>query len=63
MASRSSTPIAAAGRSLTDSREEMTVGSALFVCPVLNSIVRQGLKVLALEARNVRSVSKLLHAA
>jgi hypothetical protein len=55
--------IAAAGRSLVDSRDELTVGNALFVCPVLNSIVRQGLKVLALKARNVRSVSKLLHAA
>jgi len=55
--------IAAAGRSLVDTRDELTVGNALFVCPVLNSIVRQGLKVLALEARNVRSVSKLLHAA
>jgi hypothetical protein len=55
--------LAAAGRSLVNSREELTVGNALFVCPVLNSVVRQGLKVIALEARNVRSVSKLLHAA
>lgn len=55
--------IAATGRALRDSREELTVGQALFVCPVLNTIVRQGLKVVALEARNVRSVSKLLHAA
>jgi hypothetical protein len=55
--------IAATGRALRDSREELTVANALFVCPVLNTIVRQGLKVLALEARNVRSVSKLLHAA
>ena len=55
--------IASAGRALRDSREELTVGQALFVCPVLNTIVRQGLKVIALEARNVRSVSKLLHAA
>ena len=55
--------IAAAGRALRDTRDELTAGSALFVCPVLNTIVRQGLKVLALEARNVRSISKLLHAA
>ena len=55
--------IAATGRAVRDSREELTVGQALFVCPVLNTIVRQGLKVIALEARNVRSVSKLLHAA
>jgi len=53
--------IAAAGRSLVDAREELTVKGALFVCPVLNSVVRQGLKVVALEARDVRSVSKLLH--
>jgi hypothetical protein len=55
--------VAAAGRSLVDSREELTVNDALFVCPVLNSVVRQGLKVVALEVRNVRSVSKLLHEA
>jgi hypothetical protein len=55
--------MASTGRALRDSREELTVGRALFVCPVLNTIVRQGLKVIALEARNVRSVSKLLHAA
>jgi hypothetical protein len=55
--------IAATGRALRDSPEELTVGNALFVCPVLNTIVRQGLKVIALEARNVRSISKLLHAA
>jgi len=55
--------IASAGRALRDSRCELTVGKTLFVCPVLNTIVRQGLKVIALEARNVRSVSKLLHAA
>lgn len=55
--------VAAAGRSLVEARAELTVNDALFVCPVLNSVVRQGLKVIALEARNVRSVSKLLHAA
>jgi hypothetical protein len=55
--------VAAAGRSLVDAREELTVNGALFVCPVLNSVVRQGLRVIAAEAREVRSVSKLLHAA
>ena len=54
--------VAAAGRSLVEARAELTVNDALFVCPVLNSVVRQGLKVVAVEARNVRSVSKLLHA-
>jgi hypothetical protein len=54
--------VAAAGRSLMDSRDELTVDGALFVCPALNSIVRQGLKVIPLQARNVQSVSKLLHA-
>jgi hypothetical protein len=53
--------IAAAGRSLVESRGELTVGNALFVCPVVNSIVRQGLQVMPLKVRNVRSVSKLLH--
>jgi len=53
--------IAAAGRSITQSREELTVGNALFVCPVLNSVIRQGFRVLPIEARNVRSVSKLFH--
>jgi hypothetical protein len=53
--------IAAAGRSLVETREELTVGKSLFVCPVVNSIVRQGLKVIPLEVRNVRSISKLLH--
>ena len=53
--------IAAAGRALVESRDELTVGNALFVCPVLNSILRQGLRVLPFEVRNVRSVSKLLH--
>jgi hypothetical protein len=53
--------IAAAGRSLTQTRSELTVGSALFVCPVLNSVVRQGMRVLPVLARNVLSVSKLLH--
>lgn len=53
--------IAAAGRSLVEARAELTVGKALFVCPIMNSIVRQGLQVMPLEVRNVRSVSKLLH--
>jgi len=53
--------IAAVGRSLVESRAELTVGKALFVCPVVNSIVRQGLQVMPLEVRNVQSVSKLLH--
>jgi hypothetical protein len=54
--------IAAAGRSLVESRDELTVGRSVFVCPALNSVVRQGLRVLPVCARNVRSVSKLLHA-
>jgi hypothetical protein len=54
--------IAAAGRSLTQTRNELAVGNALFVCPVLNSVVRQGLRVLPVPARNIRSVSKLFHA-
>lgn len=53
--------IAAAGRSLVEARDELTVGSSLFVCPVLNSIIRQSLRVLPVPARNVSSVSKLLH--
>lgn len=53
--------IAAAGRSLTQTRDELRVGSALFVCPVLNSVIRQGMRVLPVAARNVLSVSKLLH--
>jgi hypothetical protein len=53
--------VAAAGRSLVESRDELKVGSALFVCPALNSIMRQGLRVLPIPARNVRSISKLLH--
>jgi hypothetical protein len=55
--------IAAAGRSLAEFRDELTVGDALFVCPALNSVVRQGMRVSPFEVRNVRSVSKLLHAA
>jgi hypothetical protein len=53
--------ILAAGRSLVESRDELTVGNALFVCPALNSIVRGGLRVLPVATRDVRSVSKLLH--
>lgn len=53
--------IAAAGRSLVETPGELEVGGALFVCPVLNSIVRQGLRALPIEVRNVRSVSKFLH--
>lgn len=58
-----STPhfIAAAGQSLRQSRDELAVGSALFVCPVLNSVIRNGARVLAVPARNVRSISKLAH--
>jgi hypothetical protein len=53
--------IAAAGRSLVESRDELTVGSTLFVCPALNSVTRQGLRVLPVAVRNIRSISKLLH--
>jgi hypothetical protein len=53
--------IAAAGRSLTETPGELEVGGALFVCPVLNSIVRQGLRAAPFAVRDVRSVSKLLH--
>ncbi|MDR3527149.1 MAG: hypothetical protein P4L57_07690 [Rhizomicrobium sp.] len=53
--------IAAAGQSLTQARSELTVGSALFVCPVLNSVVRQGARVKPIAARNIRSISKLFH--
>jgi hypothetical protein len=53
--------IAAAGRSLTQTRDELLVGNALFVCPVLNSVMRQGLRVLPIPVRNIRSVSKLFH--
>ena len=55
--------IAAAGRSLTETRSELAVGSALFVCPVLNSVVRQGARVMPIAARNIRSISKLFHEA
>jgi hypothetical protein len=53
--------IAAAGKSLTLSRDELVVGGALFVCPVLNSVIRDGARVLAVPAQNVRSISKLAH--
>lgn len=53
--------IAAAGKSLAEARSELAVGNALFVCPVMNSIVRQGARVLAEPAHNIRSISKLLH--
>lgn len=55
--------IAAAGRSLTEARGELAVGNALFVCPVMNSVVRQGARVMPLAARNIRSISKLFHEA
>ena len=55
--------MAASGRSLLDFRGELAVGGALFVCPVLNAIVRQGLKVLPMPVGQVRSLSKALHAA
>ncbi|HEY1837327.1 MAG TPA: hypothetical protein VGG36_06700 [Rhizomicrobium sp.] len=54
--------VAAAGRSLLEAREELTFGGALFVCPCINSIVRNGGRVLPIATRDVRSVSKLLHA-
>jgi hypothetical protein len=53
--------VAAAGRSLTRTRDELTVGNALFVCPVLNSVIRQGLRVMPVPACNIRSISKLFH--
>jgi hypothetical protein len=54
--------IAAAGRSMIEAPDELTVGNALFVCPALNGILRQGMRVMPFQARNVRPVSKLLHA-
>jgi hypothetical protein len=54
--------VAAAGRSLAETPHEVTVKNALFVCPVVNSVVRAGLTVVPVKANNVRSVSKLLHA-
>jgi hypothetical protein len=53
--------IAAAGRSLVQTRAELTVGNALFVCPVLNSVIRNGFRVLPIPARNVRALSKSFH--
>lgn len=53
--------IAATGESLRRSRDELAVGDALFVCPVLNSVIRDGARVLAVPAYNVRSISKMLH--
>jgi hypothetical protein len=53
--------VAAAGRSLVETPAELEVGGALFVCPVLNSIVRQGLRVVPIAVSNVCSISKLLH--
>ena len=53
--------VAAAGASLSHARQELTVGNALFVCPVLNSVIRAGARVLAVPTYNVRSISKLLH--
>jgi hypothetical protein len=53
--------IAAAGQSLVETPEELTVGKALFVCPAVNSVIRAGLRVVPVMARNIRSVSKLLH--
>ncbi len=53
--------VAAAGRSLTEAPHEVTVKNALFVCPVVNSVIRAGLTVVPVKANNVRSVSKLLH--
>jgi hypothetical protein len=53
--------MAAAGRSMVEARDELAVGNVLFVCPALNGILRQGLRVMPFQARNVRAVSKLLH--
>lgn len=53
--------ITATGNALRQFRDELTVGNALFVCPVLNSVIRQGARVLAVPVNNVRSISKLLH--
>ena len=54
--------VASAGASLSHARLELAVGNTLFVCPVLNSVIRAGGRVLAVPAYNVRSISKLLHA-
>lgn len=53
--------IEAVGESLWQARRELTVGNSLFVCPVVNSVIRAGARVLAIPTYNVRSISKLLH--
>lgn len=55
--------MAAAGRALLERRDELAVAGALFVCPVVNTVVRQGLRVLPLRVGKVRPLSKALHAA
>jgi hypothetical protein len=46
---------------LIEAPHEVTVKNALFVCPVVNSVIRAGLTVVPVKANNVRSVSKILH--
>jgi hypothetical protein len=55
--------LGAAGNALTAAPEELRVGRALFVCPVVNGLVRQGKRVMPLPVHNVRPISKLLHQA
>jgi hypothetical protein len=53
--------LSAAGNSLTTAPEELSVGGALFVCPVVNGLIRQGKRVMSLPVHHVRPISKFLH--
>lgn len=53
--------LGAAGNCLTTAPEELTVRDALFVCPVVNGLIRQGKRVTPLPVMYVRPISKVLH--
>jgi hypothetical protein len=55
--------LSAAGNCLTTAPAELAVGGALFVCPAVNGLIRQGKRVMALPVHHVRPISKLLHGA
>lgn len=58
--STASTFLAAAAHSLNN-REVLAHDGGLFVCPVMNGVLAQGLRVLAPDAGEVISISKTLH--
>jgi hypothetical protein len=53
--------LGACGNVLTTAPQELAFGDALFVCPVVNGLIRQGKRVMSLPVYDVRPVSKLLH--